>query len=121
VAEKGENMEWSNAPDYLCSVCRKKVTFDKIKYGSDGKKLICSDCYKDDTSNKKTHKIIIHEDLKNSGNSTKYSCGSCGYKFSLKTGSRIHQSCPYCGNENIIASRNVTAADIVRDVKEIRR
>jgi len=98
-------MKWNPLNLYLCSICKLRFPFEKIKYMADGKSIICIDC--SDKLNKVQKKaepkqVKIHE-LQDKGiqDRIKVSCMDCNYKFSLRKGSRINWMCPYCGKTRI--------------------
>src|SRR3989344_4855187 len=89
---------------YKCSQCGKEYSFEKIRYGRDGKRIVCVNCYKSSMEydkNKMKEVQFIKEDRPRS-NFIKLICIDCRYKFNLRRGSRIRPTCPYCGKSRLM-------------------
>lgn len=120
----------TSSSTYACNVCKHKVGFENIRYGYDGKSMVCTDCYNKvtkDQKNKKYEPSSLREKIKrdkggqptNNSGIIKVICVDCRYKFSLNRNSRVNQICPYCSGSNL-TSDNTTADKIVDEVSKMK-
>lgn len=108
---------------YMCGICKFNFGFDNMTYSSDGKKLICKDCY--NIIAKRNDKPALSENkaqsqtasqLPSMQDSINVMCLDCKYKFSLKTGSRIAPICPYCSRNKLTKYDELTADNLLNEV-----
>lgn len=102
---------------YTCSLCKKEFQFDNIRYGDDGKRIVCLNCYKEsmktqtqDDNFKRTavSKVIDTDTLK-------LICMDCRYKFSFKKKARSNLRCPYCSGTHLMKDE-ITASKLLEEV-----
>ncbi len=101
---------------YICNKCKSKVSLGNIRYDSNGKDLICTDCFnvksketakpRQESAKKKTPQI---------GDKIKVICTECRYKFSLRVGSNANLRCPYCSGNSLVKDQT-SAEDIINEV-----
>ena len=108
---------------YLCSLCRKKFPVEDIRYGKDGKSILCINCY--DKSVEKEEllkkKMALREERhKEEETILKIICAKCRYKFTYNRGSRVRLMCPYCGGNNLMRD-DITAEKLVEEVSRTTR
>jgi len=109
-----------HSSQYTCCICKGNFPFDGIRYGPDGKKIVCIGCF---------NKVAMKQGAKNlqpakqkeevsaipeKTKTINYICVSCRYKFSLKPDSRIPLRCPYCSKEDIMVD-NSTADKLLEE------
>ncbi len=100
-----------------CHRCGNMVGLQYVRYDKNGRDLICFDCYLKQhpearsTSFRELHIVDINPRKK--GESKKYMCSSCGYKFYLKKGTPAAKRCPYCGSESVEEFVPVMADDLL--------
>lgn len=91
---------------------------DSIRYDTNGRDLICSDCYREKI-NKKSANISASstarkEEVKDR---IKVICTDCRYKFSIKPGSNVALRCPYCGKNRLVKDQT-SVDELIREVAE---
>ncbi|MBI2135366.1 hypothetical protein HYU09_05215 [Candidatus Woesearchaeota archaeon] len=109
---------------YMCEICKFSFGFDNMAYSSDGKKLICKNCY--NIIAKRNDKPTLEESRIKSSvalqlplsvpDRVNMMCVDCKYKFSLKTGSRIAAVCPYCSKGRLAKYDELTADNLINEV-----
>ena len=108
---------------YMCTICKLSFGFDGMTYSSDGKRLLCKNCY--NQAAKKNDKPALGESKAKTTasqlspaapDSTKVMCVDCKYKFFLRKGSRISQNCPYCGKNRLAKYDELTADNLINEV-----
>jgi len=109
---------------YACSLCKLQFPSNNMRYASDGKKLICLECFN------KVYKKKQQQDLIKEKQSYEYSkqspesravlnkpilviCTHCRYKFHYKT--NFKPFCPYCGKSSLKKYEEFTAQNILND------
>ena len=102
----------SKSPSYICDICKGEFKFEDIKYGKDGKKVLCKSCY---TKNLKPDKKDEKSANQADPDKVKVICMGCRYKFSLKKKTTTNPTCPYCGKSNLMID-NTTAEKLIEDV-----
>ena len=108
---------------YMCAICKFSFGFDGMTYSADGKRLICKNCY-NLAAKKKDMPALGEGKAKATASqlssaapdSTKVMCVDCKYKFFLRKGSRIAQSCPYCGKSQLAKYDELTADNLLNEV-----
>ena len=103
---------------YTCSRCKREFDFDGIKYDMDNK-LICIECLD------KQHKIEKKEKLSlekaEEGESIKFICVSCRFKFSITKGSQKAVKCPYCSKTKLmLVKKYKDENDLIKDSMDPR-
>lgn len=107
---------------YLCMKCKNKVRLDDIRYDSNGRDLICEDCYskkikKRDSILTEKPAIEHNESGNDKGRKIKVICTDCRYKFAIRIGSNVSLRCPYCGRNRLV--KDETSVDqLIREVSE---
>lgn len=84
-----------------CKRCNKRTPINAMRYDTDGKNLICMECY--NLQQTKPASAIKKETKPQSSSSEQkiqYQCERCKFKFNRKK-SWTDKRCPYCGNANI--------------------
>ena len=107
---------------YMCTICKFSFGFDNMTYSSDGKKLICKDCY--NIIAKRDNKLKIDAEKGNKSaagqsaaqDSIKVMCVDCKYKFFLRKESRIVPKCPYCSKNRLAKYDELTADKLINEV-----
>ncbi|MBI2208123.1 hypothetical protein HYU50_01365 [Candidatus Woesearchaeota archaeon] len=109
---------------YMCTICKLSFGFDSMTYSSDGKKLICKNCY--NIIAKRNDKPALGENKARSPgasqlssatlDSIKVMCVDCKYKFFLRKGSRIAPICPYCSKNRLAKYDELTADNLINEV-----
>ena len=100
---------------YLCSACKISFPFQNIKYGIDGKSIVCADCF--NKSSRESNSLSTgFGAFKNSG-IIKFICIDCRYHFSLKKNSRINKICPYCGKNKLMVDE-ATANNLIDEASK---
>ena len=108
---------------YMCTICKLSFGFDGMTYSSDGKKLICKDCY--NLIAKRNEKPVLGESKARrtdsqlssaAPDSVKVMCVDCKYKFFLRKGSRIAPICPYCSKSRLAKYDELTADNLINEV-----
>lgn len=110
-------MLFKKSRQYMCGECKGKFDFEDIKYGMDGKRIICKDCYikaGKDSKNKETKTVSPNGGMPDS---VKLICVDCRYKFSLRKKSRFNLICPYCGSKNLMKD-DITADKLIEEVSQ---
>lgn len=100
---------------YTCSLCKKDFDFREIRYASDGKRIVCLDCFKSmgKIEKQKTEEGTLEVPSKK--DEVGLFCIGCGYRFQFKKSSRGKLMCPYCGGENLIKDET-TAEMLIRNL-----
>lgn len=109
---------------YMCTICKFSFGFDSMTYTTDGKKLICKNCYniiakRNDKSALEANKARSPGASQSSSvapDSVKVMCVDCKYKFFLRTQSRIAPICPYCGKSRLAKYDELTADNLLNEV-----
>ena len=109
---------------YMCEICKFSFGFDSMTYSTDGKKLICKDCY--NIIAKRNDKPTLGENKAQSPAASQLSsatpdrinvmCVDCEYKFSLRKESRITPICPYCSKNRLAKYDELTADNLLNQV-----
>lgn len=108
-------MLFKRSRQYMCGECKGKFNFEDIKYGMDGKRIICKDCYikaGKDHKNQEAKTVLPNE-----SDSVKLICVDCRYKFSLRKKSRFSLICPYCSSRNLMKD-DITADKLIEEVSQ---
>lgn len=101
---------------YMCSECKGKFKFEDVRYSSDGKKVICKDCYsRVKNQGKNEVKVVLPNETVS--DYVKLICTNCRYKFSLRKKSRFNLICPYCGGNQLIKD-DITADKLIRELSQ---
>lgn len=111
-------MLFKKSRHYMCSECKGKFDFEDIKYGMDGKRIICKDCYikaGKDYKNKEIKTVLLSD----ASDYVKLICVDCRYKFSLRKKSRFNLICPYCSSRNLMKD-DITADKLIEEVSQIK-
>lgn len=107
---------------YLCTICKGKFGSENIRYSTDGKSLICADCFESlaeaemqpQQEKAATKKMKSNADFNNEPDFVKVICVDCRYKFKLKKKSKAAIKCPYCGKSNLMKDET-TAQRLVEE------
>lgn len=104
--------------NYLCNKCRNKVSLEHIRYDTNGRDLICEDCYSKKSKNEKIERRANNKvDSKIQGERIRVICTDCRYKFSIKRNSNMALRCPYCGRTRLV--KDETSVDeLIKEVAE---
>lgn len=106
---------------YICDGCKGKFRFKEIRYSSDGKRVVCKDCYSKgamkNQKKKETSEVLPN---KNISDSVKLICMNCRYKFSLRKKSRFSLICPYCGGKQLMKD-DITADKLIEEVSQAKK
>src|SRR3989338_7173455 len=103
---------------YKCALCTLKFPFEKIKYSTDGKRIICIDCYSKLTKNNQKTDELKRRVNPNSmaqyeGKGIEVMCANCNYKFHYKP--NFKPTCPYCSGNKIVKYENITANNLLQE------
>ena len=110
---------------YLCSLCKLQFPSNNMRYASDGKKLICIECF--NKAYKKKQQQTLDKEKQSYEYSNKPSpapravlnkpilviCMHCKYKFNYKA--NFKPFCPYCGKSALKKYEEFTAQNILND------
>lgn len=100
---------------YICTACKEKFQFEDIRYSSDGKRILCTNCYDKIMKEQKREEGL--QNVKAISDSVKLICNDCGYRFSIKRGSHIRLICPYCSGNQIIKD-DITAEKLIQEISQ---
>lgn len=103
---------------YQCALCTLKFPFEKIKYSTDGKRIICIDCYskvakKSQKANEAKQRANPNSMAQYEGKGVEVMCANCSYKFQYKP--NFKPRCPYCGGSKIRKYENITANKLLQE------
>lgn len=93
------------SPKVLCSKCKHDVTIENVRYGKNGKDLVCLSCF--DLPMEKPKPAVERD---------RFHCLRCNYKFSYRKYSNVAQRCPYCSSTSIALRDTITARSVLREV-----
>lgn len=100
---------------YRCELCKDEFPFESIRYSSDGKKVVCMDCFS--KSLKEQKKKVDEKQIKEIPRSVKLICSDCSYRFYFRVGSKVKLICPYCGKSNI-RKDDLTAEKLIEEISQ---
>ena len=103
---------------YTCSRCKREFDFDNIKY-DENNKLICVQCLQKQKKIEKKEKLSFEK--AGEGESMKFICASCRFKFSVKKGSQKELKCPYCSKTKLmLVKKYKDENDLIKDSSDPR-
>ena len=113
---KSEKMSLTSL--YTCSRCKREFNFDSIKY-DENNRLICVECL--DKQKKIEKKEKLNMEKAEEGETIKFICVSCRFKFSVKKGSQKAIKCPYCGKTRLmLVKKYKDENDLIKDSTDPR-
>lgn len=112
---------------YKCSQCGNRFPVAQIRYSVNGKDIFCTGCYekslklgspqvKAGSFREYAEKVFEQRPVQ----TLHYICKDCKYSFSLKKGSHIAIRCPYCGRENVVERKDVSADQLLKESDDPR-
>lgn len=110
-----------------CGRCLAMVPVNEMRYAKDGKTLICKDCQNRNVKEAmeapmkkpvlnaafRTRPTVGKAAVKAAPKSTgpqSFACANCRYRFT-RTSKPLH--CPYCGQETVIETKQVSAGNLL--------
>ncbi len=106
---------------YSCSLCKLQLPSTGMRYASDGKKLVCLECFNKLYKKKQDPMKENQYEYSRHSQETKVTlnmpimviCTHCRYKFHYKT--NFKPICPYCGKIGLKKYEEFTAQKILND------
>ena len=98
---------------YSCSLCKLQFPSSRMRYASDGKKLVCLECFsklykkRQDTA----RESYEYKPAATLNTPIMVICTHCRYKFHYK--SNFKPICPYCGKAGLKKYEEFTAQKII--------
>ncbi|MBI2558319.1 hypothetical protein HYW20_03270 [Candidatus Woesearchaeota archaeon] len=103
---------------YNCSRCKREFNFENIKYDHNHK-LICIGCLEKQGKLERKEKLTLEKSEQ--GETIKFICVSCRFKFSVRKGSPKAIKCPYCNKTKLmLVKRYKDENDLIRDSSDPR-
>lgn len=100
----------------MCRKCGRKSPVAKMRYDVNGKDLICIDCL----GQRKVEGPQIKGVQKSGGESVRYFCQNCKYRFSRKKEVGIPKVCPFCGKAAVEKDSASSADSLLKDSDNFR-
>ena len=113
-----------------CKKCQQPISHDTMRLNSDGKTIICPDCYegKRDSSKPKIEPYnaldtlgiepVESDEAENKPDAVQemaeyivFQCTGCSYKFSRKKSFKFNMLCPFCGKQSVEKYENKLSAN----------
>ncbi|MBI2549440.1 hypothetical protein HYW21_08910 [Candidatus Woesearchaeota archaeon] len=115
---------------FKCTSCKAEFPFERMRY-TNTNRLVCMTCYTATTPSmgkRTTPSLQPSSQIKSVAKpspskpiipppATRYRCWQCQYKFTIKKGSRVKQTCPYCGSTRV--SEDITSSQVLKDVADL--
>ena len=109
---------------YACALCKLQFPSNGMRYASDGKKLICLECFNKVYKKKQQQDIVKEKRPYEYPKPSSVSrptlnkpllviCTHCRYKFHYKA--NFKPFCPYCGKSSLRKYEEFTAQKILND------
>ncbi len=96
----------------MCRKCGRKSPVSQMRYDSNGKDLICINCL----GQRKIESPSIGKSVKKEGGETmKYFCPNCKYRFSRKKEVGFPGVCPFCGKSGVDKDSATSADSLLKE------
>ncbi len=118
---QGETMVRENADIIMrCGRCSQQVPMSQMKYGKDGKMLLCPACRGESPQQQARQQpkpavspTVSRELHEATGPVTRYKCTSCGYNFTRRN--IKPEKCPYCGKASVTELSKISSGKLLDD------
>ncbi len=97
-----------------CGRCSQQVPMSQLKYGKDGKMLLCPTCRGESFQSRQQAKPAVSREMHEAaGPVTRYKCTSCGYNFTRRN--IKPEKCPYCGKPSVTELSKISSDKLLDD------
>jgi DNA-directed RNA polymerase subunit RPC12/RpoP len=104
------------AEDYLCTRCREKFSFDKIRYDRNHK-IVCKGCLGILEREEAQKERMGARDFEK----VNFICLNCRFKFSVRRSSQQNLKCPYCNKTALMhVKKYKTEDDLISEATDER-
>jgi len=95
-----------------CSRCPNQAPVNQMRYGKDGKSLVCPAC-QGLTADQIQKMNVAKEQITSTGQMKSYKCTSCSYSFTRST--LTPTKCPYCGKQSVVEASAMASHKLLDD------
>ncbi len=99
---------------YRCTKCKEEFPFEGIRYSTDGKNIVCANCFNKSIKSQKIKEDDSDIHAGKAEDRVKIICMDCRYKFSLKKATKVKLRCPYCGG-NMLMKDEITVDKLLEE------